>query len=394
MKKEINKNLCDEMDIQKESEVHHKRIHQVFNGLKPDRIPICEQVFSLSVASEIMGKEMLTGGTELHYREACAWMQGDSAHDEFVEQVYENVIELHHFFDYDILFMPWRMSRKPTKQLDENTFLYGDENTDDWSVYSFDPVSKSYGILEKPVFTYEKAVDIMRNQIIQLEKTDKPVVIPEMLLRFQQEYGSEFVVAGMSGMAIPMDAAWMEAVAFDPLLVKEWVDMQAEQNIRFIEAQAKVGFCLFNGGGDFAFNSGPIYSPAFFDEAMAPNWKRIFDRCRELGVYYVMRSDGNLWPIAENLFGRCRPHAYYEIDHDAGMTFKELRNSFPELVLFGNISCDLLQRGTPEAVKEATLECLNAASPRMAGASANAILHGTPPENVITLYETVKSFKP
>jgi len=84
--------------------------------------------------------------------------------------------------------------------------------------------------------------------------------------------------------------------------------------------------------------------------------------------------------------------AYYEIDRDAGMHLDKLRDRFPELVLMGSISCDVLQRGTAEQVREQTLMCLDAAAPRCIIASANSILHGTPLGNLAAMYETAKSY--
>ena len=95
--------------------------------------------------------------------------------------------------------------------------------------------------------------------------------------------------------------------------------------------------------------------------------------------------------MAEDLFGWAKPHAFYECDYDAGMHFDKLRDAYPELVLMGNVSCDLLQRGTPDAVAARARACIEAAAPRVILASANSILHSTPSENVHALYEAAKS---
>ncbi|OGV50478.1 MAG: hypothetical protein A2017_01605 [Lentisphaerae bacterium GWF2_44_16] len=374
--------------------IHHKRIDAVFEGKYPeDRFPICEQAFASSVATKIFGRPMLTGSTELHFQESLAWLKGDAAHEDFLGKLYQDTIELHRFFDYDIFFLPWRLSAKPIKQIDDFTIAYGNPGEDGYCVRQFDPVSRTYGITESKELDPDGVIGLLKKNI-ELRNREKfhPELNP-MLAKTQKEYGSEFVVAGGSGMAVPMQAGWLEASILEPGLFKEWMQINAEDAIASIEIQHKAGIKIINGGGDFAFNNGPVYSPAFFDEVMAPQWKRIFDFCRKLGVYYVMRSDGNLWPVAESLFTKCRPHAYYEIDYDAGMRFNELRKAFPELVLFGNVSCDLLINGTVDEIREKTMKCLEAAAPRYVGASANSILHGTPTENVFALYDTVKRYK-
>ncbi|MFZ9552133.1 MAG: hypothetical protein ACO27R_09570, partial [Hylemonella sp.] len=49
-----------------------------------------------------------------------------------------------------------------------------------------------------------------------------------------------------------------------------------------------------------------------------------------------------------------------------------------EIASGGEASADLLVRGTPDQVRQRTLECIKHAAPRVVIASANAVLHGTP----------------
>jgi hypothetical protein len=371
--------------------LREQRIRAVFSGRQPDRIPICEQCFCSSVASAALGREAHTGTVGLHYFEALAWLRGESAHQEFVEQVYEDSWALTRHYDYDIWFWPWLMGSRPTRRIDEYTLLYGNEDGDDWSLWKFDPGSYTYGMARsgRPPATGEQVLQWMRDAIAGPRETS-PVRVEPIIERAVRAHGHEHVIAGHAFLHVPMQAGWLEAVALEPALVGEWLDLTVERELASFEAQRKLGIFFLNGGGDFAFKSGPVYSPAFFQRIMAPRWKRLFDACRASGLYYVMRSDGNLWPVADALFGQARPHAYYECDYDAGMRFADLRRAFPELVLIGNVSCPLLLSGTPEQVRERTLECVEAAAPRVIIASANSILHGTPPENVSAMYEAAR----
>ncbi|MBU0714307.1 MAG: hypothetical protein KJ964_02990 [Verrucomicrobia bacterium] len=372
----------------------HRRIHAVFSGEWPDRIPIGEQAFASSVAGAILGRSVHVGSTELHYEESLAWLKGEAAHEDFVEQVYQDTIALHRYFDFDIFYLPWRMNARPIRQVDEYTFLYGNPDGD-WSLYQFDPASRTYGLVKSSQSwdSCDEVCEYIRRTLKEASSASPtPLVLDPFLERSQRELGNEFVVAGSSGMAIPMKTGWLEATALEPDLIGEWLDLNIRSILAHLEAQKKAGVVLVNGGGDFAFNTGPIYSPVFFKNIMAPRWKKIFDKCRELGLYYIMRSDGNLWPVADSLFGWAKPHAYYECDYDAGMRFDELRSRFPELVLMGNVSCDLMMRGTPQQIRDRITECMRAAAPRIVAATANSILHGTPPENVLALYDAAKSY--
>ncbi|MBI4027659.1 MAG: hypothetical protein HY360_21915 [Verrucomicrobia bacterium] len=374
---------------------HHDRVTDALEGRWPDRIPICEQAFASTVASRILGREVVTGSTDAHYFEGCAWLEGEQAHEEFVDRLYRDCAALHRFFDFDILFLPWRHSVRPTKRLSENEILYGDPAGSDWSVGRFDPQSHTFGEIKagRPPPAFEDVTALLRKQLSQPRSAQGPPSVNPLLLRAVREYGDEFVVAGSSGMAIPMTPGWLEATLLEPALIGDYLDLLMEDTLASLDAQRRAGIRLINGGGDFAFKSGPIYSPRFFHEIMAPRWKRIFDYCRQHDMYYIFRSDGDLWPVADDLFGAARPHAYYEVDCDAGMHFGKLRQRFPELTLIGNVSCDLLFCGGAEQVRAAMRACIEAAAPRMIAATANSVLHGTPPENVIAMYETAKAWR-
>lgn len=381
--------------IKNNQSVHKKRIESVFSGKEPDRIPLCEQAFSSTVASKILGHESLTGSTDLHYYESCAWLLGESAHSEFVDKCYTDIVELHKKLDFDILFLPWMMHEKPSKRIDDSRILYSSKNDDSWSICKFDQKSHTYGVEQTSdqFDSYEEVDVFIRKTINEFNPADINPAVDPLLLRAIREYGDEFEIAGSSGFAIPVQTGWLEAVAIDPELVSTYIDIKVEEQLKNIEAQYNAGIRLINGGGDFAFNSGPIYSPFFFQKYIAPKWKRVFDKCHELGMYYIFRSDGFLWPVSDHLFGKKLADAYYEVDYDAGMHFDDLRKNYPDLVLFGNVSCDLIVNGTIEQIKDRALECITAAYPRLVLGSSNSILHGSPVENVLAIYETARNYR-
>jgi hypothetical protein len=360
-----------------------QRLRAVFTGQTPDRVPVCEQGFASSVASKILGYEAFTGSTDLHYFEACAWMDGDTAHDEFEDKCFADVAALHRKLRYDIFFLPWRMRERPSKRLDETTFLYGDPDGDNWRVYTYDPHSRTYG-LQKTARDGDDGETVLariRQEVDGFDGTGKPGV-DEFLLRAVRELGDEFEVAGAAFCALPIQPAWLEAAALDPGLLTEWFKIQGYWQAAAIRAQAEAGIWLINGGGDLAFNTGLVYSPAFFRRAVLPSFQAHFNAARESGMQYIFRSDGNIWAITDDLFCSGGAAAYYEIEHEAGMTFDKLRARYPELVLFGNVGCDLLHSGTVDEVSARARWCVEQAAPRLVLGSANSILHGTPPENV------------
>lgn len=369
-----------------------QRIMDVFEGRKPDRIPVCEQAFASSVASEILGYTAYTGSTDLHYYESCAWMDGEEAHNEFVEKCYSDVIALHKKLELDILFLPWRMAQRPAKRIDDRRFLYGDADSASWSVYAYNPRNHTYGLetAASAADSYEDVIPVMKEIVNTFDPTQLCLEVDPLLQRAIREYGDRFEVAGEAGFAIPLERGWLEAIAVDPVLVSEYVEVNMQYQIKCLEAQHKLGIRLINGGGDLAYNSGPIYSPRFFEQYVAPSYQKLFDKARTLGMKYIFRSDGDVWPISDHLFHEGGADAYYEVDYEAGMHFDKLRKKYPHLVLMGNVSCSVLLNGTPQEVAERTRECIQAAYPRVILGSANAILHGTPVENVYAMLQEVK----
>lgn len=372
---------------------HIKRVKAVFNGEWPDKIPICEQVIPCSVASEILGRQAYTGASELWYYTYCFSVHGQEAFNNFSEQVFLDTVDIHRKLDLDILFTSNVYRQTNIEQLDDLTFRSTSPDSDQWTVFKLDPASRQFGVTETNIQppTMEQVVESIKER---LKSDPHDVQLSPVLERAVREYGNEFVIGGNSFMSIPMNPGWLETSLLEPELICKYLDFIVEQNIASMELQRRHGIWLFNGGGDFAYNSGPIYSPSFFKEVMAPRWKRLFDWCRDNDAVYVFRSDGNLWPVADDLFGWGNPHAYYEVDNDAGMHFDKLRAAFPDLVLIGNVSCDILQRGTAEEVRTMTRYCLESAAPRVIIASANSLLHGTPVKNIEAMYKTAREYIP
>ena len=244
-----------------------ERILLAFQHKEADRVPIYEQAFASDVASKILGREVYTGGTSLHYEEAKAWMMGDKAHKEFEEKIWEDLISLTRYFEFDAIKIPWRLREKPTKQLDEYTFLYGDKKKKGWHINRFDPVSQTFGV-----------VDCWENH---LQPEDIPKVVEEMEKEFSNRpplkeedfpderklldmFGEELAVLGGGGIGIPYTPGWLQATLLYPEAVGRYLDLQVANTLESIKIQAKMGIKVIWGGGDMASKNGPFYSPKAF----------------------------------------------------------------------------------------------------------------------------------
>ena len=138
-----------------------------------------------------------------------------------------------------------------------------------------------------------------------------------------------------------------------------------------------------------------MYSPKLFRELVVPRLNRVSEECHKYNAYHLFASDGDLWPVADDLFGTAGVDGYYEIDRRAGMDLGRLRQRFPCLTLLGNISSHTVHLGTKEEVVEETISCIEEAK-RSRGiivGVSNYLVPGTPVENVTVLLETIRQYR-
>ena len=375
-----------------------ERVLAAFEHQSTDKVPIHHIGFSSRVASIILGREAYVGGGIQQWREAKALWEGEDTHREYLERSNQDALDIAHAVENDLLRLSyWRMATKPTKRINEHTFLYGDPEKN-WHVMRFDPDTELYQIIDQYPPKREPTLESIEQSIIASEKTlENYHPKPEDFAgtrTIMETHGREYAIRiGGGSLAIPNNSpAWLEAVALRPDLVARHLNIQAERAARSMEGLATTGAKLVFGGGDFASNRGPFYSPKAFHELMLPGLQKIADACHKYGMYYLFASDGNLWPVADDLFGNSGVDGYYEIDRRVGMDLRKLREKYSHLVMIGNISSHTLHRGTKEDVIAEAMSCLEEAK-RSGGVIvgiSNYALPGTPEENIWAMIETIR----
>ncbi len=359
-----------------------------------DRIPTYHCNISSRSASIILGREAYVGGAIQRFREAVALWTGEDAHAEFLERTKRDTIDLGTVLDLDMVRVSyWRLDRKPTRRIDDNTFYYGDPDGK-WEVMRFDPDTELYQTVDWSPRPEETMEDVER-QVEHAERgaeNYKPTKedFPDILMGIAA-YGGERAIPGTGvGIAIQRTEMWLEAIVTRPDLVERALDAQVVRAVKNIEALADVDVHVMLGGGDMASNQGPIYSPRAFRELIVPRQKKVTEACRKHGKYHFFASDGNLWPIAEDLFPAVQ--GFYEIDSRAGMDPCLLREQYPHVTLLGSISSHTLHLGTKEEVIAETLYCIEAAKKygSMVVGCSNLIMSQTPEENLLAMLDTIR----
>jgi uroporphyrinogen decarboxylase len=363
----------------------------MFAGKTPDRVGRFEQSVYSSVASKILGRPAITGGTEVHRDEAEAWLAGDTAHDEFLEKLYGDRAEIGRVLKFDAISLGWRFAARPAKKVSENEYLYGDPDGD-WELYRYDPESETFGRAASS--QGKRSIEDLKDIIAEGERrTAEPADESEdpWLRRLVDDFGDELAVLGYGAIVIPLEEDWLMACATDPGLVGAYLDLQLESTLRSFRAQAKMGIAIIWGGGDFADNSGPVYGPKVFRALMLPRLKKMMDECRRLGIRYLFRSDGNLWTVTDMMFKEAEIDGYGEVDWAAGMDLADLKPRYPDITYWGNVPPPLVRNGTKEQVLAAARHCIDAfPDKRLIFGCSNAILKDTPVENALALTEAVE----
>ena len=331
---------------------------------------------------------------ELHWHAAVALHEG--LYDDFLDRVVGDLVAYARETGLDALGVPWMRSTRPASRLDERSFLYENAGTGRRELWRYDPESGTYGCAstEGPEPTVAEAVEWAERKLAKNPPTIEDFAFAR---RFYEAAGRDLAWIGKSGfMAIPMEPKWLEATLLEPELVARHLDVQLEMGLRGLEIEKELGVDAVWAGGDCCTGVGPVYSPATFRELMLPRLKTLVAKCEALGLWYLFRTDGVTWPIAEMLFEEAGCHGYGEIDQEAGMDLGGLRARFPRLVLWGGVPCGtVLHHGTADEVRAAARKAIaDAHRSGRAGArgglilgSSNTIMHGTPSENVRALCE-------
>lgn len=377
-----------------------ERVQAAFQQRETDRVPLMHVGFSSQVASALLGREAYVGGGIQQWREAQALWQGDDAHEEFLERSYRDAIDLADLCEVDIVRVAyWRYPKKPTRRIDVYTFLYAYGPEEEWQVLRCDPDSEQC-IIAKHKPGAEPTADDLEEEVAG-EETATAAYRPTeadfaLEIRAHRSLGHQRVIRVFAAMVgILPEPRWLEAIALRPDLVARLLDTQVEKAARNVRFLAALGFRYFFGGYDLASLQGPLYSPRLFRDVVLPRVKRVADLCHQSGGHLLFGSDGNVWPLADALFGESGVDGYYEVDADADMSLTRLRQQFPRLTLLGNLSTTFVYKASKNEVKARTLACLEEAKACkgvIVGAS-NYVAPNTPIENVLAVLETIKKYR-
>lgn len=188
---------------------------------------------------------------------------------------------------------------------------------------------------------------------------------------------------------------FMVSISEEPGLVEGLIDMSIEVNLQMAKEAVKRGVKIIYTGDDYAYNKGPMMSPNSFRNIFYPKLCRVMKGYKDLGLYVIKHTDGNIMPIIDMIIDS-GIDCLDPIDPLAGMSLSEIKKRYGHrIAIKGNVDCaQTLTFGSVQDTIDETKKCLSHAAGKGGYilSSSNSIHSKVNPENFKAMIETAKEF--
>jgi uroporphyrinogen-III decarboxylase len=224
--------------------------------------------------------------------------------------------------------------------------------------------------------------------------------IPEKVRRIRARFPDKAVaVVGESGWAPAVYLrGGIENLFIDlverPEFAKELMRIGTNYYSQLYPLAIAAGADLVFLGDDYCDKNGPMMSPQMFEEIILPNDAAVVSAVKLAGAFCIKHVDGDIRRIMDKLIGT-GIDGLGPLEDVPGMELDKILDRYPgRITLMGNLSVDLLSRGTVEHVIAATkrlLHTVSAKGPHII-ASGNTITSCVRPENYVAMVRTAQEF--
>ncbi|MBS7622140.1 hypothetical protein KEJ39_00475, partial [Candidatus Bathyarchaeota archaeon] len=147
-----------------------------------------------------------------------------------------------------------------------------------------------------------------------------------------------------------------------PDFAKKLIEKVFRFQIRTVKRFVECGVDVVIEGDDLADIKGPMFSPKIFREFFFPYIRRFIEECHSHNIPVMKHSDGNLYPILEELIS-----LGYDGLHPiepAVMDLADVKRRYGDRIfLRGNVDCvHILPHGSEEDVRRDVRRCIDAAA--------------------------------
>ena len=194
---------------------------------------------------------------------------------------------------------------------------------------------------------------------------------------------------GLSPMLMSMDLEGFSlASADDPAVITHILKRYVQWSAAAIQEMSNRGVDLIWCFDDFAYNSGPMMSPGFFRKMILPC---LMETARSIPVPWIFHCDGDLRLVLDDLL-TLGMNGLHPLEPEC-LSLKELKQQIGRQVcLVGNVSVDILARGTVEQTRQEVKRCLRDGSPGGGYmiTSSNSIPSYAMPANVLAMADEIR----
>lgn len=180
-----------------------------------------------------------------------------------------------------------------------------------------------------------------------------------------------------------------------PKLVEGLVNLSVEVNLAMAKRVAEIGADFVFTGDDYASTQQPFISPDWFAQYLNPGLKRVMGGFKELGLYVIKHTDGQIWPIMDMIIDS-GIDCLDPIDPVAGMDIGEVKAKLGDRVAIkGNVDC--AHTLTFGSIKDVVLETKDVISKAAPGggfilSSGNTIHSSVKPGNYLAMLNTLRMY--
>jgi len=341
----------------------NERVHRVFKGEIPDRVPIGEFAIDFDTIEKIIGRP-----TYLRAKAKSKIAFWENRHEEVIESYIKDHIELYQKLDLDIINFPmatWAiplpLDTPPPKKLDDTTWEDSAGRIFKYSSITHDVVCVNDPLADQTLYTMDHEVlakvEDVDADIFPLEPPGLDPRSWDILNGVIGHYaGSKFIVGPSGGEVGIVLKGVMEQGLMSLITEKEFIEKAArflvkKQNIldnKMIHPDCDAVIW----GADFAYNSGGFISPSMFREIFfAPNKARVENVKNIHGKYVVKHCCGNVNDFLD-LFVEIGYDSYQSIQQSGGMDLKNVKQRIGDkMVLWGGVPVELIIQGTMDEVR-------------------------------------------
>ncbi len=148
----------------------------------------------------------------------------------------------------------------------------------------------------------------------------------------------------------------------NPDFAKKLIRIVADVNFKIAKNMLDRGIDLFVESDDIAETKSTLFPPKIYREFFFPYLKRLIDECHRRGIPFMKHSDGNLYPILDDLISM-GIDGLHPIEPEA-MNLNDLKRRYShKIFLRGNVDCiHILPYGSETEVRKEVRRCINEAA--------------------------------